>query len=163
VRTRNSGEDAGSCDPDRSASPCISAYRADTNKAHIAFENVEELRQLIKLPFSQPSAYRCNSAISRACDEGARPVSGGGIHGSKFQDCEFLAVLSIRFCRTKTSGEVAFTTIARMTMSGAVAVTKRTAQAISRARLLLERAHGLRLERLEAKAVGLVFPMILAL
>jgi len=65
-----------------------------THKAHIAFENVEELRQLIKLPFSQPSAYRCNSAISRACDEGARTVSGGGVHGSKFQDCEFFAVLS---------------------------------------------------------------------
>jgi hypothetical protein len=70
----------------------------------------------------------------------------------------------IRFWRNKNGpGELAFTIMARMTVSGAVAVTNRTAQAISSTRLLLESTHGATLGRPEDKAGGLVFSMILSL
>src|SRR6266853_6985504 len=69
----------------------------------------------------------------------------------------------IRFCRNKKGPrELAFTTSASMAIIGAAAVQSTMAQQISNNRLLPESDHGAALGSAEAKAVGVVFSMILS-
>src|SRR4030081_3031129 len=68
-----------------------------------------------------------------------------------------------RFYRNKNGpAELAFTTMASTTMSGAAAMTSREAQAKSKHLLLAESDHGGALGSAVVKAVGLVFSMILS-